>query len=320
MARLRAAVVGAGNMGRNHVRILSGMTEVELVAVVDPDVSLAESISGGALAVPSVEHLPPVDLAVIATPTDRHLAVALELIDRGVNVLVEKPLASDPASAEKIVAAAANAGVILGVGHVERFNPAVTALASVSTDPLLVQFDRLSPFTPRVEESVVFDLMVHDLDLACLVAGSAPQRVQASGVTVFSGTLDAVGALLSFPGGCVASLHASRITQDKVRRITVSERDRFVVADCVRQDIQIKKDAVSEYLYDGVSTYRQASVTEIPYLDRRAEPLVEELLAYVEAVREQRPFSVTGEIGLQAVSLADEVERQANAAPHARDA
>lgn len=318
--RLRAAVVGAGNMGRHHARILQRMSDVDLVAVADTDVDLARRSSPGAAAVPSAAHLPPLDMAVVAVPTHGHLDVAMELLDRGVSLLVEKPLACDPVSAERIVVAARHAGVVLGVGHVERFNPAVAALAEVSTEPLLVQFDRLSPHTPRVSESVVFDLMVHDLDLACHIAGAVPVRVQASGIAVFSDMLDAAGALLTFPSGCVASVHASRVTQDKVRRIAVSERDRFIVADSISHDIRIKRQTVSEYLFDTVSTYREASVTEIPYLDRRVEPLAAQLEEFVGAVRSRLPFSVPGEVGLEAVRLAWEVERQAAGARRASSA
>jgi UDP-N-acetylglucosamine 3-dehydrogenase len=312
---LRAAVIGVGNMGRHHVRILGAMPDVHLVAVVDGDQSRAEAALGGsdALRLTSLDELPDVDLAVVAVPTSAHLSVALDLIARGVHVLVEKPLAPSPADATTIVEAAEAAGVVLAVGHVERFNPAVMALAHLVEAPLHMQFERLSPFTPRIGDSVVFDLMVHDLDLACMLAGAAPDRVDTAGVRVFSDTIDIAAALLRFPSGCIASITSSRATQDKIRRITVSERDRFILADCLRQDVQIRRETTSEFLDDAGGTYRQASVTEIPYLDRRAEPLAAELRDFVEAVHGEHAPSVDGRAGLLAVELAREVEAAAEA-------
>jgi predicted dehydrogenase len=314
MDTLRAAVIGVGTMGRHHVRILKGSPDIELVAVVDEDVARARTAAGAdVLAVPDLDSLPDVDLAVVAVPTPSHLSVALALFARNVSVLVEKPLASSPEDASRLVAAAAEAGVVLGVGHVERFNPAVAAVARVVSDPVFMQLERLSPYTPRIGDSVVFDLMVHDLDLACMLANATPVRIDSAGASVFSDTLDVATAVLQFPSGCIATVSASRATQDKVRRISVSERDRFIVADCMRQDVSIKRETVSEFLDDSGGTYRQASVTEIPYLDRRQEPLAAELRDFIEAVRGEHAPAVDGAAGLRAVELARRVEAAAGA-------
>lgn len=312
---LRAAVIGAGMMGRHHIRILGGMSDVELVGVVDGDIARATAAAEplGASAFASIAELPDVDLAVVAVPTPAHRAVALELLARGVHVLVEKPLAPSPADALVIVEAAERAGVVLAVGHVERFNPAVMALARLVEQPLHMQFERLSPYTPRIGDSVVFDLMVHDLDLACMLAGGSPTRIETAGVIVFSDTLDIATALLVFESGCVAAITSSRATQDKIRRISVSERERFILADCLRQDVQIRRETQSEFLDDAGGTYRQASVTEIPYLDRRSEPLAAELRDFIEAVRGEHAPSVDGRAGLLAVDLARKVEAAAGA-------
>lgn len=312
---LRAAVIGAGMMGRHHIRILGGMSDVELVGVVDGDIARATAAAEplGASAFASIAELPDVDLAVVAVPTPEHRAVALELLARGVHVLVEKPLAPSPTDALVIVEAAERAGVVLAVGHVERFNPAVMALARLVEQPLHMQFERLSPYTPRIGDSVVFDLMVHDLDLACMLAGGSPTRIETAGVIVFSDTLDIATALLVFESGCVAAITSSRATQDKIRRISVSERERFILADCLRQDVQIRRETQSEFLDDAGGTYRQASVTEIPYLDRRSEPLAAELRDFIEAVRGEHAPSVDGRAGLLAVDLARKVEAAAGA-------
>lgn len=309
---LKAAVIGAGNMGRHHVRVLGSMRDVELVGVIDPDIARAtpHAKAAGTQAFASLRELPDVDLAVVATPTQYHAGTALELIAQGVNILIEKPLASTPEEAQAIVDAARAAGVIVATGHVERFNAAVSVLAGLVTEPLMISIERLSPYTPRIRDSVVFDLMVHDLDLACWLAGGYPTRVEAAGSKVFSESVDIASAVLEFGSGCVATLQASRVTQDKVRRIAVSERDRFILADTIRQDVSIKRETTVEFEASGM--YRQANVVEVPYLDRSGEPLARELRNFVDAVATRTSPLVTGEDGLAAVRLAYEVERLAS--------
>lgn len=310
---LRAAVVGAGAMGRHHVRILSAMADVELGFVVDPDSERAGALAGpvGAQAVGSIDDLPDLDIAVVATPTESHLDIASALMDRGISVLVEKPLALDVEQATALVERARSRGVTLAVGHVERFNPVVRFLTGVSIQPRHIHFERLSPFTPRITSSVISDLMVHDLDLACELMGSEPVRVQAATVSVFTELPDIATAILEFPGGSIVSLSASRATQDKVRRIEISSADRYIVADCLHQDVQIKRETEVEFSESEPNLYRQASVIEIPYLDRSGEPLTLEVADFVRAVQEGSRPTVDGEAGLRAVRLAIAVEEAA---------
>ena len=315
MNNLTAAVVGVGNMGRHHARILAGMSDVDLVAIVDPDAERARPHAAvtGASIVLSINELPPIDFAVIATPTDTHVSVASQLMARGVHVLVEKPLAPSPPEAELLATSAKSNGVVLAVGHVERFNAAVSLVAQLVTEPLLMSFERLSPYTPRIRDSVIFDLMVHDLDLACWIAGGYPTRVEAVGSKVLSDSADVASAVLAFPNGAVATLTSSRVTQDKVRRICVSETERFIVADSVRQDVSIKRETTMDYGEEsGQMAYRQASVVEVPYLDRSGEPLARELRDFIEAVRGEHAPRVDGDAGAAVVRLAYEVERAAS--------
>lgn len=311
METMRAAVVGVGSMGRNHARVLSRMDDVELVGVVDASAESAAAVADafGSVAYADPESLPDIEFAVVAVPTDAHLAVAEKLMGRGVSVLVEKPLAPTPEDADRLVALAKQNGVVLAAGHIERFNPVVSTLAQLVREPRLMQFSRLSPYTPRIRESIVFDLMVHDLDLACLLAGGYPDRVSAAGVIALSDTLDAATAALTFPGGCIASVTASRITQDKVRRISVSETERYFDADCMRQELSIKRETKGEFTKDA--GYQQASTVEIPYLDRRAEPLALELRNVIDAIRGQAELRVAGSVGADAVRLAHVVEAAA---------
>jgi predicted dehydrogenase len=297
-------------MGRHHIRILGGMLDVRLVAVVDAEMQLAVPYAEehGAKALADIAKLPDIDIAVVAVPTPAHCAVASALMKRGISVLIEKPMASTPPEARTLVDTARRHKVTLAVGHVERYNPAIRTLVSMVEDPLLMQFERLSPYTPRISESIVFDLMVHDLDLACLMGGGVPAEVHMVGSKVFSDTLDVASAVLSFPNGCIASVQASRATQDKVRRIAISEEHRFLLADSLRQDVSIKRETVAEYGADHGSLYRQASIVEIPYLDRRAEPLALELSNFVAAVRGEEPPEVDGATGMRIVELAHRLE------------
>ena len=174
-APLKVAVVGTGIMGSNHVRVMSQLPDVELVAVVDADLDRAKaaSLKSGARACASINDLPDdVEAAVVAVPTALHLDTALALVARGINVLVEKPLAATVADAQRIIDAASAAGVVLAVGHVERFNPAVAELTSLVTDPIHISASRISPYSPRISDGVVFDLMIHDIDIVCSLAAT----------------------------------------------------------------------------------------------------------------------------------------------------
>jgi predicted dehydrogenase len=302
-------------MGRHHIRILGSMPDVDLIGIVDPDTERAAGHIGttGAGVYASIAELPDVDFAVVATPTHAHVGAALELIGAKTHLMIEKPLAATPEEAQRIVDAAEAAGVVLAVGHVERFNAAISVLAGLVNEPVLLSFERLSPYTPRIADSVVFDLMVHDLDLACWIAGGYPTRVEAVGTKVFSDSFDVASAVLEFENGCIASLQTSRVTQDKVRHISVSERDRFLVADSIRQDVSIKRETTVEFTDDTGGMYRQANVVEVPYLDRSGEPLARELRDVLAAIREGRAPLVDGTAGVNAVRLAYEVEQAAGA-------
>lgn len=310
MSRLRAAVIGVGSMGRNHARILAGMKDIELVGVVDQDQDTCQKVASGCgtSAYIELETLPSVDFAVVAVPTSEHVPVAERLINAGVSVLVEKPLASTPEQAELLVKLAATKGVLLGVGHVERFNPVVTALANLTEAPRLIQISRLSPFTPRIRDSIVFDLMVHDIDIACMLAGNQPISVAAVGAKVYSEMADVASVLLTFPDGCIASVTSSRITQDKVRKISVSENDRYLEGDCLKQELSIKRETTAEYVPN--MGYRQASIVEIPYLDKGSEPLALELRNFADTLLGTASLRMDGKAGAAVVALTYDIERK----------
>ncbi|MCL2881785.1 MAG: Gfo/Idh/MocA family oxidoreductase [Coriobacteriia bacterium] len=316
MDMLRGAVIGSGNMGRHHVRIMSQCEDVELAYVVDSNVTTARELCGqwGGEALPSINELSPIDVAIIAVPTQLHEEIALTLIDRGINLLIEKPLADSPEAAQRIVDAAQEAGVTLAIGHVERFNPAIQELKRRLKSPKMISIERLSPFPTRIKDSVIYDLTVHDVDLACWLAESEPVDVHAMGTKVLSDKVDIASTQLRFANGCIATLQTSRITQDKVRRIEISETERFFNVDMLKQNIEIKRSArVENKTEEGRATFTQETISEIPTIAAGGEPLRKEQEDFYRAVRSGGDPAVTGADGLRAVKLVDQIEKLATA-------
>lgn len=307
---LRLAVVGAGSMGANHIRIAQQLQDVRLVAVVDQDLSQARAVTRstsveivGALEDLSVDF----DAAVVAVPTVGHMAVASELARRGVSLLVEKPLAPTQSEAEDLVAVAESAGVVLGVGHVERFNPAVAELPRLLEQPLHLEASRISPYTPRIGDGVIFDLMIHDIDIVCSLVTPGADAIDIGGVArvVKGDTEDLATVTMAFSTGETATFNTSRLGQTKIRTLEVTQADSAVTVDLLRQDVTITRMSRHEYLSDeGTPRHRQSNVVEIPFLETRGEPLALELADFVDAVRTGRRPRVDGAAGARAVGLA----------------
>jgi predicted dehydrogenase len=307
---IRVGIAGAGVMGANHARVASRNRDVRVTHVSDPDVARAATLatSVGATAVASLSEVAgELDVAIVATPTVSHVAVAEPLLRAGVAVLVEKPLAPTAHEARLLVEAAASSGVLLMVGHIERFNAAVRELHHQRNGIVHFESSRISPYSGRIRDDVVTDLLIHDLDLALMLLGEQVEDVSAVGRTVRSDTLDLAAVLLRFAGGATAALSASRIGQQKIRQIQLTKPDSYVVADLVRMDVTVTRVASSEYLSDTGMRYRQSGVVEIPFLENRAEPLALEQQELFDAVREGRPPTVTGEDGVRALRLVEAV-------------
>jgi len=294
-------------MGANHARVLGGLHEFELVAVVDPDAPRGEAVAAlaGAEYAPTVEALPD-DIAavVLAAPTPLHEAMGVALLDRGIDLLVEKPAASTVEGVQRLSDAAHSTGRILMVGHIERFNPAYLGLARFLDDPIHLEFTRVGPFSPRVGTDVVLDLMIHDIDLAMAVAGSEVVSMSATGRVIMGDSLDLATALLIFANGVTATLTASRVAQTKVRKIDITQRSSFVSADLVRQDVTIHRLHHNEFLSDGVPSYQQSGIVEIPYLEQRGEPLALELRHFATCVATREAPVVGGDEAREALRLA----------------
>jgi predicted dehydrogenase len=301
--RLRVAVVGVGHLGRHHARLLAVMPGVELVAVADIDRARAAEIAAahGTSAVDDWQALPAdLDAVTVAVPTEAHLPVALGLIERGAHVLVEKPLARSVAEADTLIAAASARGVQLAVGHTERFNPAVTAARVHLTHPRFIEAHRLGTFPERsLDIDVVFDLMIHDLDLLLSIVGEPVVNVEAVGVPVLTPRIDIANVRLRFEGGCIANLTASRISRDRVRKIRFFQPQSYLSIDYAAQDV--------EHWTLGAGPAGTPAINggklEVP----RDEPLKLELEDFVAAVRDRRPPTVTGDQGRAALALAAEI-------------
>jgi predicted dehydrogenase len=250
MPRTRLGVIGVGHLGKEHARILSGMADVDLVGVVDAHPPQAELIAQRCNTRPFTDHralLPLVDAAVIVTPTEYHHAVAADFLSNGIPVLVEKPLASDLPQAEELVALSVQgAGVVLQVGHIERFNPAFEELQRRPLRPKLIQCQRCSGFSGRSTDiGVVLDMMIHDLDLVLTWLNSPVRTVEALGVCVLGGHEDLAQARVTFANGCVANFNASRVHPTSVRRMQAWGAEGFVEVDFAKRHLTIMQPASS---------------------------------------------------------------------------
>jgi UDP-N-acetylglucosamine 3-dehydrogenase len=306
---VRLAIVGTGVMGANHARVAMRTPGVELVGVVDIDEEKRSSLAGAnstkhAASIKELMSQTGVDAAVIASPTKFHHPLAIECLNAGLHVLVEKPIASTVSEAHDMAAHAKKAGVVLTVGHIERFNPAVRELLVQSQAPIHIQLDRVGPFTPRVSDNVVIDLMIHDLDLARMLARSEVSNVQAIHQSPHTTGPDMSIALLTFENGVTASVTSSRISQQRLRRIFITEKEAVLAGDLIRQDVMIHRMQHVEYVSDGGARIRQSGMVEMPFIENRNEPLAEELKAFVAAIQEGKP-TVTADDGIAALHLVD---------------
>lgn len=322
MTQPRIGVVGVGAFGRHHARVSSALTRAQPAGVFDIDRERCEAVGrefGVAVRSSLEELLAASDGVVIAVPTTAHEEVALAAIEAGVHVFVEKPLAPDVSSADRMLAAARRSRVIVQVGHVERFNPALVAARPHIERPLFVESHRLAPFTPRaLDVAVVLDLMIHDVDLLCSLIGQPVAQVAAVGVPVLSRYVDIANARVEFEGGSVANLTASRVSVTKMRKLRIWQPSGYLSLDLAAGNGEFYrlKDGVS--VLDGSSTSRQvpalaglsAVVSRIPIRGDGTEPLVAEQCSFRDAIAGLAPPPVTGEDGRRALQLALAIEQQ----------
>ncbi len=294
--KVRVAVIGAGQFGRNHCRAVAQSSRAELAAVVDADAQrAAEAASAwGSRPYTSLDAvLGNVDAAIVATPTIVHAAVGGALLESGVHVLIEKPIAPDLESAARLIAAARRAGRVLQVGHLERFNPAVTALEARCRMPLFFEVHRMSVFSPRsLDIDVVLDLMIHDIDIVLSLARGEPAAIHAAGISILSHKEDIANVRLEFPNGCIANLTASRVSTDKVRKLRLFQPRQYLSLDYSRQSLA--SFSVTE---DRRIAFEQAPV-------QQGEPLALQLDSFLDCVENGAAPKVSGEDASAALRVA----------------
>jgi predicted dehydrogenase len=307
------AVVGVGVFGRNHARVYRELEQqgepVHLVGVVDPDLDRADAVARefGCRAFGSVGQMltthSEIQAASVAAPTVHHFAIASQLMEAGVDVLVEKPLAASVAEAEELAQLAAAHQRIAQAGHLERFNPAVRATIPLLTQPMFFEVHRLSVFTPRsLDVDVVLDLMIHDLDIVLSFANSPVKEVRAVGLPILSGKVDIANVRLEFESGCVANFTASRVSTERVRKLRFFQPRQYVSVDYGRQEVLLFTIGDDAPASSTPSVNPQIKVGKPPVTSE--EPLHAELKSFLHAVRERSTPVVPLEDGRRALALA----------------
>jgi predicted dehydrogenase len=301
---LRVGVVGVGHLGRHHARILSSLPGVKLAMVADINAVRAREVAervGADWCDDAAGLIGRVDGVTIAVPTESHAAVALPFLSRGIPALVEKPLARSVSEADRMIDAAARAGVPLAVGHTERFNPAVSAVLPHLTGPRFIEVHRLGTFPERsLDIDVVFDLMIHDLDVVLALVGGEVISLEAVGVPVLTPRIDIANARLRFDTGCIANITASRISREKVRKLRFFQHDSYISVDYAQQEVEHwRLDRAGAGPLPRIAGGRLDVV--------RDEPLRLEMVDFIEAARTGRMPAVPGEAGRRALALAERI-------------
>jgi len=289
MRKVRLAVVGVGEFGKNHVRVVRQSDRAELVAVVDANAVRAAEVAAanGCVALDNLSELAgKVDAAIVAVPTSAHADVGCSLLEAGIDVLVEKPMAPDLAAADRLIQAAESHRRILQVGHLERFNPAVIALERIARLPLFFEIHRLSVFSPRsLDIDVVLDLMIHDIDILLSLVPGKIEEIRAAGISILTPKVDIANVRLQFKGGCVANITASRVSTDRVRKLRLFQPNQYISVDYGRQDVAVF----------SVDENRQISFQQLTV--DKAEPLALQFEAFLNSVETRQTPKLSGHVG-----------------------
>ncbi|MFV2006106.1 MAG: Gfo/Idh/MocA family oxidoreductase [Longimicrobiales bacterium] len=317
-------VIGAGNLGFHHARILTGLDGARMAGVfdLDPTRSQYAATELGVVIHESMDALlSSASAVVVAVPTLDHEAVAIAALERGVHVLIEKPMAPTLAAADRILAAAESAGALVQVGHVERFNRAVLAAEPYLDEPLFIESHRLAPFDPRgTDVAVVLDLMIHDVDLVQSLVGGDISDIAATGIPIFTDTVDIASARLTFEGGAVANLTASRVSVERMRKLRIFQASGYLSLDLANGSGEFLR------LKRGLPVFSEAPVWEdvedagldslverIPLVCEEAEPLARQLENFRDAVKGSSPPAVSGRDGRSALAVSLAIEERIKA-------
>ncbi len=319
---LRVGVIGTGKLGREHVRVLKRVPEVEHVACYDivHDKSEVVARAYGAEAFSDVRKLmDAVDAVSIVVPTSSHAAVSLQALECGKNLFLEKPIAASVKEARQIVEAAHRFQRVLQIGHIERFNAAVRQALPHIDSPSFIEIHRLAPFTVRgIDVSVIMDLMIHDIDLLFLFTGKKPVDIRAKGAAILTNGPDIVNCRIEYDDGCVANLTASRVSIDPMRKVRIFSRDSYVSIDLLRGSLRhlrkgSKFDESAERLRNGMDP-GSISLRDVVDVEERKiegeEPLFDELQSFCRTVCTGDSPAVTGEDGLAALEVAIQIQER----------
>jgi predicted dehydrogenase len=300
----RLAVVGAGQFGRNHCRVVSESTRADLTAVVDIDPARAGEVAALYQSQPLTDVAGlagKVDAAIVAVPTSAHEEIGCRLMEAGIDVLVEKPIATDLQAADRLIACAERRGRMLQVGHLERFNPAVIEMERRATLPLFFEIHRLNLFSPRsLDVDVVLDLMIHDVDIVLAMAGAEPQEIRAAGISILSEKVDIANVRLQFPNGCVANLTASRVSTERVRKLRLFQPNQYLSLDYQCQDLAVFSVGAGRQI-----GFEQATVA-------KSEPLKLQFDAFLDSLETRNSPKCSGPAARQtlagALAILDKIE------------
>jgi len=300
---IKVAVVGVGKFGQNHARVYGELPQAELVGVYDSDAARAAEVAAThhCRAFASLEEMfGQVQAVSVAVPTEHHATATSRLLEAGVDVLVEKPMARSVAEADQMIATAQRQARVLQVGHLERFNPAVEAARAIARSPLFFEAHRLSPFSPRsLDVDVVMDLMIHDLDIVLSLVDSEVEEIRAVGLAVLSPKFDIANVRLSFANGCVANFTASRVSTERVRKLRWFQPQEYISVDYTRQDAVV----ITVEGREGSPVLSHRRLSPAP-----CEPLRRQLEAFLECVRDRKPPEIDGQQGRRALQLAHQIQ------------
>jgi len=325
MNKIKVGVVGVGHLGKLHAQLYKEVPLAQLVGIFDIDLEKARQVAEE-LNIPVFTDLSKllqeVEAVDIVTPTSTHKQVALAALDHDCHIFIEKPIMETEEEASGIITKAKEKNKILQVGHIERFNPAMLALADVDIKPVFIESHRLAPFNPRgTDVAVILDLMIHDLDLILMLVKSDVTQVDAHGVGVISKSIDIANARIRFKNGCVANVTASRISAKKMRKMRIFQANAYISLDFVSgiSEIYYSADWQDHPFQDGTLAVSLGQINvdngrkEIKYNKLKREgvnPLVYELTAFIESIKAKLPPVVSGESGLEALHLAKLIEQK----------
>jgi len=329
LEKLKAVVIGAGHLGKEHSRIYSEMPDVSLVGVVDTDKDAGEAVAQRCKTryySSLKEILDKVDVASVVVPTKSHYEITKELLNNGIHVLVEKPMTGTVSEAEDLIKLGRQSSVILQPGYIERFNPALEAIKKLDVSLKFIECHRLSPFTFRSADiGVVLDLMIHDIDIILYLSKSKVKKIDAVGVNVIADKEDIANARIQFEDGCVANITASRVSFEPMRRIRLFSENSYISLDYQKQEALIYKKSPKLTLksidienkgVSNITDLKNFSFGDMLKIERikmnNQEPLRKELESFIDCVKNGKQPVVSGEEGIEAIKIADVIREEIN--------